>query len=252
MRTLSRSLLLQIVAAVLLLAAGCEVTTVVSVDVDDDGSGEVEVLLGLDAEAVARLPDLDGSGVPDEADLVELVRTDDLEAADWSMAGPRTEDGTTWLRATKPFGTPEEATAVLAELTGPDGALPDLEVRRESSFGRDRFELTGTADLSDGLEAFGDEGLAAALDGEPLGESPEDIEERFGTPVEEMYRLHIRALLPGDDAAWTPALGGPPVTMEAGSTVYDVPVLVLVALSALALAGLVAVFVVRTLRSARS
>lgn len=225
-------------------------TTVVSVNVDEDGSGEVEVLVGLDAEALSHLPDLDGSGASDEPDLMELVRADDLEAAGWEVTAPRTDGDTTWLRVAKPFGTPEEATSVLTELTGPDGALQDLEVSRDSSFGVDRFAFAGTADLSAGLETFSDEGLAAALDGEPLGESPTAIEERFERPLDEMYRLSVQLRLPGGgDESWEPELGGSPVAMETDSTVYNVPALALATVAALclvALAGLVMMRLVRT------
>ena len=232
-----------------LLAAGCQVRTVVTVAVRDDGSGTVEVAVGLDAEALAKVPDLDGSGASDTADLVKLVRVDDLTAAGWTVgevsSSPDAE-GFVWLRATKPFGTPEEARDVLAELTGPDGGLRDLSVTRSASYGKTEYGFSGVADLSAGLEAFGDEGLAAALDGEPLGEDAADIAQRLGKPLEEMLKLSVEVSLPGGVAdSWAPKLGGEPVDMAAESTVWDRAVLGLTVVALGCAAALVVVLLLR-------
>lgn len=247
-----RRLVFAALSLVLVLATGCQVHTTVTVDVAEDGSGTVEVAVGLDGEAMSRLPDLDEDGTPGPADLAALVRADDLVAAGWTVAEPDARaDGTTWVRATRAFGTPDEAEAILAELTGPDGALRDLQVARRDSFGRSRYELSGTIDLSGGLEAFGDEGLAAALDGEPLGEDVAAIEMRYGRPVAEMFAFELTASLPGADASWSPRLGDEPVDVRADSTVYDWPVLGLAAVAVAALVALAAVLVTRAVRARR-
>lgn len=225
--------------------AGCQMQTKVTVEMADDGSGTVEVAVGLDDEAMAQLPDLDGSGVGDAADLTQLVRADDLEATGWTLTPPKAEDGATWLRVTKPFGTPEEAAQILGQLTGPDGGLGDFRLERSRGFGSTSYDFSGTADLSGGIEAFGDAGLAAALDGEPLGEDAAAIEERLGQPLAEMVTLDIEVELPGATQSWTPELGGEPVDMAASSTVYEKPVLLLAAAAVLCLVGLGAVLLVR-------
>lgn len=218
--------------------------TVVTVDVDDDGSGVVEVAVGLDDKALAQLPDLDNNGGGDVVDLVTMVRIDDLTEAGWAVTDPEAEDGITWMRASKPFGTPEEAGRVLAELTGEGGPLRDLALSWDTPFGRDRYTFSGRADLGAGLEAFGDEGLAAALDGEPLGEDVSEMAARFDAPLDELVTLDIEVTLPGGDpVSWSPVVGGEPVVMHTSSTAYEVPVLFLTALavvSLLALAGVAA------------
>lgn len=246
-----RPLAALLLVVLVLATAACEVRTTVAVDVADDGSGTVEVAVGLDAAALERLPDLDGDGVSGAADLAALVRSDDLAAAGWTVAEPDADDdGTTWLRATRAFGTPAEATEILAAVTGPDGPLRDLRVTRSASFGRVEYGFRGTADLRGGLEAFGDEGLAAALEGEPLGEDEAAIEERAGRPLAEAFTFEITSRLPGDETTWTPALGDGPVEIAATSTVYDRPVLALAAVALLA--GLVmAALLVRALLSSR-
>jgi hypothetical protein len=235
------------------LVGGCQVSTVVTVHVSDDGSGIVEVAAGLDPEALANLPDLDGDGSVDPDDMMQAIRTDDLTAAGWDVSGPHSEGDATVLRAAKPFGTPDEATAVLTELTGPDGPLGDLEVSRDSQFGAERFRFSGTADLSDGLEGFADEGLAETLDGEPLGESQAAIEERFGQPIAEMFSLEIHVILPdGEDHTWSPTVGGPPVGMAAETILYNTMVLGLAAAALLCVLGLLVVLLVRWRRRTRA
>jgi len=249
-RPLVRHLLPAVVAA--LVAAACEVQTAVTVDVEDDGSGTVEVAAGLDAEALDQLPDLDDDGTSDAADLAALVRTDDLQDAGWSVSAPATAgDGTTWIRVTRPFGTPAEAEEILTQLTGPDGALQDMHVSREHSFGRTTYEFSGTADLSAGLEAFGDEGLAAALDGEPLGEDAAAIEARIGRPLADAFRLSVTADLPGEATTWSPRLGDPPLAMAAESEVVDAGVFALAAMAAFCVVAVVALLVVRAVRGSR-
>lgn len=231
------------------VAAGCQVTTTVTVQMEEDGSGQVEARLGLDGDALSHVPDLDGTGAGSDTNLRALIRTDDMEAAGWEVAGPQAEGDTTWLTAVKRFGTPEEGTTVLAELTGPNGALGDLELSRQTSFGTNELAFRGTADLSGGLEGFSDEGVAELLDGQLLGEGPEDIEQRYGQPLEEMYHLDVRVLLPDDaESSWAPELGGEPVAMEAATTQYNVAAFVLAAMAALCLVALVGILLVRLIR----
>jgi hypothetical protein len=241
---------------VALTATACQVRTTVAVDVAKDGSGTVTVAVGLDADALGRVPDLNDDGRSTTADLTGLARTDDLAAAGWHVTGPAgsADDGFVWIRATKPFGTPEEAVQVLAEVAGRDGPLRDLRVDRHDSFGRTRFTFEGTADLSGGLEAFGDEGLAAALDGEVLGQDPSAIEAELGQPLSEMFSLEVSADLPGDSkaAAWTPELGGEPVDLAATGTVRDGWVLALTAVAVACGLALVAVVAVGLIRRGRS
>jgi hypothetical protein len=244
--------LLPLLLLLALGASACRVRTTVDVAVAEDGSGEVAVTLRLDAEALARVPDIDDDGTSGLADLAALVRTEDLGEAGWTVGEPaESGEGGAALRVTRPFGTPEEADTILAELTGPSGALRDLDVSRSTSFGGTELGFSGTADLSDGLEAFGDEGLAAALDGEPLGQDAAAIEEAAGVPLAEAVTFEVTADLDGDATSWQPRLGDPPLAMAAATTAYDVPVLVLTAVAVAAALALAVVLLMRLLRSRR-
>ena len=247
-----RRLLLPLVLLVALAASACRVHTTVTVAMVEDGSGEVSVAVVLDADALARVPDVDDDGTSGLADLAALVRTEDLVAAGWTVDEPvEAGDGGASLTVSRPFGTPEEADLILAELTGADGALQDLDLRRSTSFGSTELGFSGTADLSGGLESFGDEGLAAALDGEPLGLDAAAIEAVAGVPLSEAVTVEVTSDLDGESTSWTPRLGDPPLAMAADTTTYDVPVLVLAAVALAAALALVAVLVLRLLRSRR-
>jgi hypothetical protein len=247
-----RLLLASLSLLVAVAASACEVLTEVTVDVAEDGSGTVEVAVTLE-EALAQLPDLDGDATSDAADLAALVRDEDLAAAGWTVTGPEEGDGGSLrIVASRPFGTPAEADRVLAELTGPGGGFRGLHVTREEPFGRTRLAFAGTADLSGGLEAFGDEGLAAALDGEPLGEDAAAIEERLGQPLAEAFSLDVTVVLAGEATSWSPELGGPPVDLATATTVDDRPVQILATLAAAALAALITLLAVRAVRHLRA
>ncbi len=249
----SRSFVRRLLLAVSLAAAvsSCQVRTAVTVDVDDDGSGTVEVATRLDKEAVRLLPDLDDNGTSDAADLAALIRADDLKAAGWTVGRPTTaRDGTTSVRIVRRFGTPDEANQILAQLTGPHGALRDLRVSRRDPFGRTQFGFSGVADLSRGLESFSDAGLAKALGGKPLGDDPAAIEKRTGQKLADSFRLDITAKLPGDTRTWSPRLGDPPLRMESDGTVYHWPALALLFVAAGCVIAFVIVMVSRALRAA--
>lgn len=282
-------------ALVALATVACEVRSSVEVRVEEDGSGTVEVAVGLDADAIGRLPDLNDDGTSDVTDLTTLVRVDDLRAAGWDVADPApasgasegaegsegakgsegaaggggpsegdaaSDDDLTWLRATKAFGTPDEAVAVLAEVTGPEGPLRDLALSRSTGLAETSYEFSGTLDLSGGLEAFGDAGLAQVLDAEPLGQDAAALEQELGQPLADTFTLDLRVRLPGSvdpgtgsadgaDVVWSPRLGDPAQPLEASSSQRDTAALALAAAAAVAGALLVAVLAVRLVRRPR-
>lgn len=223
------------VLAVVALGA-CRVETEVGLSVGEDGSGVVEVGIGLDDDALARVP-----GIEDE------LRVEDLRATGWTVVGPVEEaDGNTWFRISKPFATAEEAGAVLAEVAGADGPFRDFRLVRDRPFARTTYRFEGTVDLTAGLEGFGDAELAALLDGEPLGEDVAAIEARLGEPVDAVFGFQVAVRLPGDvssnapteagdGAMWQASLAqGAPLELRAESTQYRTSTVALTAIGALA------------------
>jgi hypothetical protein len=208
-----------------LLLGACDVRTEVNVVVEESGAGTVTVAVGLDPDAVDRLPSLD-----------DVVLVDDLDEAGWTVTGPdRDGEGTTWYRAEKPFATPDEATAILTDISGPDGPFKDLTLSRDLAMARTRFEFTGAVDLTSGLGAFGDAALAQSLEGHPLGEPIEAIEARLGEAAAEVFSFELAVRMPGDvdsnapptddastnEAVWAPSLADTrPTEVAASSEVW--------------------------------
>ncbi len=246
----------------LLMAAACDVRTEVLVDIEESGAGTVTVSVGLDADAVRRLPS-----------LTDLVMVDDLAAGGWAVTVPgRDADGMTWYRASKPFDTPEEATAILAEISGPTGPFRDFTLTRERALARTRLALEGTVDLTGGLGAFSDAALAQSLEGQPLGEPIEQIEARQGEGVADVFSFELAVRMPGDvesnapagsdgsngsddsndsdgsgsEAVWSPSLADTaPTEVEASSEVWRRTTVIAIVVGAAALMLLLAWLVIR-------
>jgi hypothetical protein len=207
--------------ALVLAVAGCRLDVNVGFDVEDDGSGVVRVAVGLDEDAARRVPDL--------ADQLEVQ---DLIDAGWTVTGPALEgDGRTWIRASKPFGTPDEAGAVLAELSGEEGPFRDFRIERDRSFLAETWRFSGTVDLTADLEGFSDDALRERLDGTSFGVDAEELERRAGDALDRVFRFRVAAELPGSvssnapvdvqgGAVWTPTLGEQ-VTLAADGRVVD-------------------------------
>lgn len=218
--------------------------------VEEDGSGLVEVVVGLDEDAVERIG----------GDLQAVMEVDDLLASGWELDGPDLDpDGYTRVRLSHPFGTPEEAAEVFAEIAAEDGPFQDFEVTRATSLAETRWTFTGRVDFTGGIEAFGDEGLAAELDGEPLGQSVEEIEEQLGDSLSRLIQIRVRARLPGEvtsnattradnGAVWQVGFGEEPVDLRAEGTERRISVLVLAGVGAVALVALVVLVLVRLAR----
>ncbi len=197
-------LLASLVASLLL--SGCQVTVTAGIDVDRDGSGTVTAALTLDDDAVGRFGDLEGE-----------LRIDDLRQAGWDVEGPRKEDDRrTWVRASRSFSGPEEANAVLAQLSGADGALRDLRLTHSRSILRTTTRLTGVVDLTAGLVAFADPDLVARV-GEALPLDVERLRDELGPDADQRLQVGFEAALPGsvrsngdqvgDRVVWRPGLG---------------------------------------------
>jgi len=174
-----RRRLLLVLVGVLALA-GCRLDVGVDVAMQPDGSGTVTVTATADHDLVAAAP----SALAD-------LRLDDIRAAGWTVTDPASgDDGSLTLTLTKPFRTPAEATAVLAELNGPDGPLRNLVVTLDRSFATVSSGLTGTVQLTGGLGAFSDAALVQALGSQPLANL-------VTQPVDQVLGLTVTARFPG-------------------------------------------------------
>jgi hypothetical protein len=247
-----RALLVALVVVV--VGSACEMNVQVGIDVREDGSGTVTVGVGLDDDAVAKLGGADN--------LRSIVKVDDLQHAGWTITGPQEEhDGLTWLRASKAFLNPQQATVVLGEVAS--GPFAGFRLVRSRSYARTRFTFDGVADLTRGIEAFSDPELTTLLDGKPLGQDVAAIEQQFGGKIDDLVHVTVAVRLPGavtsnasavaaNGAVWRPALSDTePTVLHATSQSWHTTTLLFSALAAASGVALVAVVVVHVARRGR-
>jgi hypothetical protein len=147
-----------VVLAVVLTA--CRVDVTVDVAMNENGSGTLTVAAIADADVVTAAPG-----------LAEDIRTDDLVTAGWAVEAPTpTATGGLAFVLTHDFDTPEQATALLASLNGPQGPLQAIAVSRAATEREITYTVSGTGRLDGGLSAFADADLLAAVGGTPYVE----------------------------------------------------------------------------------
>lgn len=204
-----------VLAVALLVMSGCQLELGVDVEVAEDGSGSVQVVVGVDADGIDRVG----------GDLEAVLELGDLVDAGWEVEGPQLEsDGFTRVYVRQDFANAEEAAVLFADIAGADGPFQDFAVARGSSFARTEWDVTGRIDFSGGLEAFGDAGLAAELDGEPLGQTVEEIEAQLGESLSQAIEVRVGVRLPGEvtSNATTPAVDGGEWRVGFGERTVDV------------------------------
>jgi len=189
----------------------------VNVEVAEDGSGAVEVVVGVDRDGIERIG----------GDLGAVLEVQDLTEAGWVVDGPDLDiDGYTRVRIRRSFADAEEAATIFDDIAGEKGPFQDFAVRRESSFAHTEWGFTGRVDFSGGLDTFGDVGLASELDGEPLGQSVEEIEAQLGESLSRLIQVRVGVRLPGNvtsnattkagnGAVWQVGFGDGAVDLEA-------------------------------------
>lgn len=173
--------------------------------------------------------------------------------------GPRKEgDGRTWIRASKPFDTPADATAVVEQISGKNGPFTDFHLTRSRSFLTTKTSFTGTVDLSSGVEAFGDDQLRTRLGGSSIGVDPKKLEKQLGQVLDRVFTFRVQTRLPGkvesnapleadQGAEWRPKLGEK-VTLVATSSALNTRQVAGAVIAVLAVVALVVVLAVRRLR----
>ncbi len=175
---------LALVVAVLALSA-CQLRTQLNIAVEPDGSGRVEVVIGLDEDGVRQNPE-----------LLDQLDFSDLEAAGWTVTGPEPgSDGFTQVRVAHDFGAPEDLDDLLDQVDGGSGPFRDFRLTRSDGFARTRYRFDGVVDFTGGVAGVAaDPALADALGADPVAL----IEQRVGGAVDQLLRVQVAVRLPGD------------------------------------------------------
>ena len=201
-----RRVVLLLVAALALTA--CRVDIVIDVAVQADGSGTITVVAVADAGVVVQAP-----GLADD------LRFDDAVAAGWEVVGPTADaDGSLNVRMTHSFATVEEATALLASLSGPAGPLQRIALTRTVDGKTADVQLTGSLRVDGGLTAFTDSDLLQQVGGVPYadqiaaaGISPADaVGVQFSLSAPGTI-TSATGTVSNDTATWIVPLDGTPV-----------------------------------------
>ena len=166
-----------------IVLSACRVDTVVTLDVNENGSGTLSIVTTADADVVAQTPDLVGD-----------LNFDDVKAAGWIVAEPTTtSEGGLQLSMTHNFSNPADATLLMSQISGEFGPFKEMHLLRTGKDTDSTWTLTGTLEVNGGLDAFADPALLKTIGASPysatLANSDLDIGEAVG--------IEFRALLPG-------------------------------------------------------
>ena len=145
------------VAACALLSS-CRVDSVVTLDVNPNGSGTLAVVTTANAEVIAKNPN-----------LASDLNFEDAKAAGWSVSDVvTTPEGATQVRVAHHFNNPEEATALLGQLSSEFGPFKGLALTRTGKDTDSTWNLVGQLQVNDGLNAFADPQLLATIGATPF------------------------------------------------------------------------------------
>jgi len=169
-----------LVSLVVVVAAGCRVQIETKIDVGLDGKGTITQGIGFDDAALKRV-----------GDPAQALRADDLVQAGWEVDAASKEGDLTWVRVHHGFATPEDGTALLAQLSGPDGPYRDMLITHSDGIFSTSVKVAGQIDTTAGLQMFGDQQLATTLGGDASGGLLAKIEAEEKAPPASMVDLNL-------------------------------------------------------------
>lgn len=205
---------LWLLAASVLVLAGCRLDLVVSVQMEPDGTGVVTVTATADRDLLDRIP-----GVLDD------LRFDDATAQGWQVGEPATDgDGATTIELTHEFHSDVELANLLNSIGPPfDGTW---QAARTPGTGDNEGQVSnaviGALRLPDGYASFADSDLVAAVGALPF---EQQLTESGVNPADALA-LALRVHLPGElvhasgtdvgdgTIEWSPRLDGSTTSVE--------------------------------------
>lgn len=231
-----RSPWLWLVALAFLLSA-CAVDATVTVKVREDGSGSVELVAKVDAEAVQAAEV--GGGT-----LETRVRLSDFPTAGWAVdPWVRNEDGSAVLTMRKPFANVDEVPGILRELSGAYGPMDSAYVTRKRSFFSTKYAVDGRIDLGKlGTGIADDAELTKSLQAQ--GVDVAGVDAQLLAQLQRAFSVRLVVELPGKAPVTIEPAAGGAADVSVSSTVKDTSrmTLVLVAGGLLLLALVVALW----------
>lgn len=205
--------------ACVVLLSSCRVDSTVSITVDRDGSGSLDVLVVADKDIVEQVPKLAA-----DLDFGDLVNNG------WKLTGPeKTEDGGLRVLLTHQFENETQASALLTQLNGNRGPFRDVRLTREGKSRDSVWKLSGRLEVTGGLQAFADDQLLQIVGATPYEQTVEEA----GLDLGKAISLQVNAKLPGKIESttgveqdgvltWRVATDGTPVDLATTTNEVDV------------------------------
>lgn len=223
-----RSPWLWLVALAFLLSA-CAVDATVTVKVREDGSGYVELVAAVDAEAVQAAEV--GGGT-----LESRVRLSDFPAAGWTVdPWVRNDDGSALLTMRKPFTNVDEVPAILRELSGAYGPMESAYVTRKRSFFSTEYGVDGRIDLGRLATGIADDTeLVKSLQAQ--GVDVAGVDAQLLAQLQRAFTMRLVVELPGKAPVTIEPAAGDAADVAVSSSVRDSTRVTLVIATAILLA----------------
>jgi hypothetical protein len=210
---LRKALFLLVALAALL--AGCKVDTTVHVNVREDGTGVVRVVVRADAEAVQAA---ESGGVP----IDQAVRLDDVAAAGFEVGTwTKAEDGSATIVVSRRFQSVSEVEGIVRALNGADGPLRGLRASRDRGLVATDYGVRGRIDLDAVTTGVSDDAeLVARL--QALGVDVAAIDAQLLAQVRSGFGLQVVVRLPDQGpVTFAPKEGATTAGVDASSQVLD-------------------------------
>jgi len=166
--------------AVVLLSA-CRVDSVVTLNVEPNGSGTLAVVTTVDAEVVARVPN-----------IAQDLSFEDAKNAGWKVSEVgTTEEGGLQVRVAHSFANEEEATVLLGQLSGEFGPFKNFSLLREGKDTDSTWSLSGNLEVNGGLNAFADPALLDLIGGTPYSQGLSESNQDVGQAVSILFQANL-------------------------------------------------------------
>ncbi len=171
-------------ALAVVVLSGCRVDLATSVNVAENGSGTISVVVTADADAVRNAPELATS-----------LNVDDLRAAGWAVdvQNPAANGGLSVVVA-RNFATVDEASLFLTQLSGDSGPLRNIALTRTGGVNDASYQFSGVGGLPEGLAGFADADALTALGEAPFAAA---LAERGGV-LGDVLGVSLALTLPGE------------------------------------------------------
>jgi hypothetical protein len=204
-----------VVLVLALLLAGCKVDTTVHVNVREDGSGVVRVVVRADAEAVKAA---ESGGTP----IDQAVRLTDIAEAGFTVGTwTKADDGSATIVVSRRFQNVSEVDGIVRALNGADGPLRTLRATRDRGVVATDYGVRGRIDLDAVTTGVNDDAeLRERL--QALGVDAATIDAQLLAQIRSSFSMRVVVGLPDQkQVTFTPKEGATTATVDTSAQVLD-------------------------------